>query len=97
MKPNTDAFEKFARKTINEVFAEYKSSEPIEKSVYLPKNDPGKWSPRSMLIVNHEHGIPNLLDYHGQWEEVESALAAKLGYSVYFEPINSAVMALWKI
>ncbi len=100
MKVNTIAFENKARRIIENHFASRGlSTEDIRKSVYLPQNDPGEWSPDSLLIVNHEHGVRGPMDVevdmYQTWQDIDEELTTAIGKPVFFEPINSAVSALY--
>lgn len=93
---STGVFEKRAQELIfNQFNAGGWFSGDIKKSVYIPENDPGEWAPKSLLIVNHENGLPDFYDFHHDWEKIEEAIGYALGKSVFFEPINGAVTALW--
>lgn len=102
MKPNTIAFETKARAIIAKEFVDFVGKDVVKvvrSSVYLPENDPGQWSPRSLLIATHETGIPGPADYehdlHEKWRRIEDELSAVLGKPVFFESINQAVSALY--
>jgi hypothetical protein len=101
MKPNTIAFENKSREIIAKNFkgcVEILGAN-VKKSVYLPENDRGQWAPTSLLVVNHENGIPGPHDYeldmHAEWEKVSDELSVVLGRPVFFEAINQAVSALY--
>jgi len=77
----------------------YVSRDDIEKSVFTPESDPGGWSPKSLLVVHLESGLPDVFMHHStydNWDRVEKALSKVWGKSVFFESINPAVTALWE-
>lgn len=67
----------------------------------LPWKDSGNWSPKSKLIVYTELGhIPDKYN-HGldkEWEAMEKEINKRLGgTNYYFESINAAVWAIYKV
>ena len=64
-----------------------------------PSTDPGKWSPKSLLIIIHEHGLSEQAIYPQTiplWKKLEDELEAVFGFPVYIENINAAVSAVWR-
>jgi hypothetical protein len=70
----------------------------IDRDVWEPELDPGRWSPTSLLVVHTEGILRDPYTYNTQekWDKVENALREKLG-NVYFESINCAVWALYRV
>jgi hypothetical protein len=65
-----------------------------------PNEDPGKWAPTSYLIIYHECGLPNDLDYPDMakaYDRLEAALSAYFGKKVFIEAHNAAVSTVWKV
>lgn len=94
----SSAFTRVARKAFKEAFKGCTSAAVIDNSVRLPVDDPGKWSPNSLLVVYKESGIPDKYYYpqfQSNWKRVEDKLSAFLGKNVFFEEINGAVSALY--
>lgn len=76
------------------------SMKNIKSSVWAPDKDPGQWSPKSLLVVHLESGLPDVFTYpdsFNKWAKVEQDLEAVFGQHVYFESINCAVTALWAV
>jgi len=64
-----------------------------------PGLDPGKWAPRSLLIIYHESGLPEraLHPHMGPyWDNLVKELEDVFGFPVYLENINQAVTAVYK-
>lgn len=65
-----------------------------------PGLDRGEWSPKSLLILYHESGLPEQA-YHPEmgplWQKLEIELGAIFGFPVYIENINTAVSAVWPV
>ncbi len=64
-----------------------------------PGTDPGKWSPKSLLIIYHESGLPEQAFFPQtipMWQELERELENVFGFPVYMENINQAVSCCWR-
>jgi hypothetical protein len=57
------------------------------------------WSPKAMVIVHTESGIPNPCGYDGQffesWFKIDRELKS-MGFNLSHEPVNGAVVAFWE-
>ncbi len=64
-----------------------------------PSTDPGEWSPKSLLIILHESGLPEQAycpQSFPMWQKLEKELEDVFGFPVYIENINAAVSAVWR-
>ncbi len=82
------------------VFADYGvTKEMLNGCVFSGKNDPGQNSPNAPVIVGCETGVPNPSHYNekvmSMWYKVNDILK-EMGYPLYHEPVNGAVVAFYK-
>ena len=74
----------------------------FKKHIYTGKSDPGEWSPGALVVVHTECGLPNPCDGDGcsmdeEWRKVDKDASYLLGYAIYHEPVNGAVVAFYKV
>jgi hypothetical protein len=65
-----------------------------------PSTDPGEWSPKSLLIILHESGLPDEFQCPASkpyWDHLEKELQEIFGFEVFIESVNAAVSAVWKV
>lgn len=72
------------------------------EKVYRGGEDPGGWSRPSALacIITEGSDLPNEYNHHdplAAWSEIEEKVEALYGKPVFFEPINSCVVALYAV
>jgi hypothetical protein len=65
-----------------------------------PSLDKGQWSPKSLLIIYHEDGLPDEWSEPStekMWRKLERELSTRVfGFEVFLESINPAVSAVWR-
>ena len=65
-----------------------------------PSLDKGEWSPKSLLIIYHESGLPDEFQCPAMkpfWDRLEKELQEIFGFEVFIESINPACSAIWKV
>lgn len=84
---------------LREVFGDtidHISDEEMDDAVVPASDDRGQWSPRAAAIIYVENGFPGDYTEYGMelWQQVGAELEDA---GLYFEPVNSAVFAVYPI
>jgi hypothetical protein len=83
---------------IHKVFGDFVDKDRIKKAVFTGKSDPGQWSPKALVVVHTESGIPNPCNYpelYDKWYKINDELK-QMGFNLSFEPVNGAVIAFYE-
>jgi len=84
---------------LREVFGDtidHISDEEMDDAVVPASDDRGQWSPRAAAIIYVENGFPGDYTEYGMelWQQVGAELEDA---GLYFEPVNSAVFAVYPV
>ena len=91
------------RAAILKVFRHAVTSETVDRALCLADEDPGEWAPKAYIVIRLDQGLPNPMESIGAiepWITVDSVangLLKKHKIRVFSEPINAAVMAVWRV